>query len=265
MRRFIGVRVGQWSAPPISRTLRWSLPLKARYATAHWLRFPAVTTPDQLDLSMQPEGALSWKIGPSGPVGPDGYRLPSLIWCAVGLFRELDAARSAFEQTQRHMPFLAGVVESWHQLIEPFRHQGECNHLDRTTPCEIFEVAAATSPAGPMMVITTAGYRFGPDLKMERVIDFRRHVDQVDAWLQTVDGCLASRAFTPHTVGDDGYTFSVWRDEATMLNTAYRAGAHRTQLDRHKAEDIFDRSSFTRFRILDTNGAWNGANPILQS
>lgn len=133
------------------------------------------------------------------------------------------------------------------------------NYRHRDCPGALFEVADGALH-GPMMVITTAGYVFGPDLQIERVIDFRRHVDKVRDWMATVDGCLATRAFTPHTVGDDGYTFSVWRDEATMLNCAYRAGSHRTQLDRHKAENIFDRSSFTRFRILDHCGSWNGAD-----
>jgi hypothetical protein len=46
---------------------------------------------------------------------------------------------------------------------------------------------------------------------MARVIDFRVHVDKVHAWLQSVDGRVASQVFTPHTVGDDGVTMSLWR------------------------------------------------------
>jgi hypothetical protein len=41
---------------------------------------------------------------------------------------------------------------------------------------------------------------------MARVIDFRVHVDKVHAWLESVDGRVASQVFTPHTVGDDGVT-----------------------------------------------------------
>jgi hypothetical protein len=75
------------------------------------------------------------------------------------------------------------------------------------------------------------------------------------------EGCLASQVFTPHTVGDDGFTMSIWRDDASMLAAAYRPGGHRSQIDRHKAESVMDRSSFTRCRILDTCGQWNGRNP----
>jgi hypothetical protein len=237
---------------------------KARYATAHWLRFQDVTTPDQLLLSGKPPGALSWKIGPCGPVGPNGYRLPSNIWCAVGLFRELAVAKSAFDGKHLFIPFVSNATESWHQLLLPIRHHGECNHLDGECPGELFDVSS-TDPGGPVMVITTAGFRFGPELKMERVIEFRRNVDLIDNWIQQAEGCLASKPFTPHTLGDDGFTMSVWRDDGCMLNAAYRAGAHRTQIDRHKSENVFDRSSFTRFRILDACGRWNGKDPMASS
>jgi hypothetical protein len=88
------------------------LPEKARYATAHWLQFQDVTNPDQLDLSRKPEGAVSWKIGPSGPVGPDGYRLPGNIWCAVGLFAESAPARAALYETERYMPFVFRILDT---------------------------------------------------------------------------------------------------------------------------------------------------------
>lgn len=234
---------------------------KARYATAHLLRFPEVTMPDQLVLTGAPDGAFSWKIGPSGPVGADGYRLPSEIWCAVGLFRELEEAKAAMESKDGFMPFVSEVVESWHLLLLPIRHHGECNHLNRENPGELFETASE-DPGGIVAVITTAGFVRGPQLKVERLIEFRRNVDLVDEWLGRAEGCLASRPFTPHTLGDDGFTISVWRNDEAMLNASYRVGVHRTHVDRHKSTPAFDRSSFTRFRILDACGQWGGRDPM---
>lgn len=232
---------------------------KARYATAHWLRFQNVTTRDQLDLSGKPQGAMSWKVDSTCLVGPDGYRLPGDIWCAVGLFSDLATAREAFCQSEPHMPFVADTVECWHQLLTPIRHHGNCNHLDRDLPGDIFTVSS-TDPGGATMVITTAGYLPAP--KVERLIAFRRGVDEVDEWLRNVDGCLANRPFTPHTIGDDGVTFSVWRDDAAMLAAAYGTGVHREKMNAHKAVNAFDRSSFTRFRIVDSRGRWDGRNPL---
>jgi hypothetical protein len=157
------------------------------------------------------------------------------------------------------MPFVVNTVESWHQLLLPIRHQGQCNYLDRECPGELFAVSS-TDPGGAVMVITTAGYHPGP--RVERLIAFRRGVDEVNNWLQQVDGCLASRPITPHTFGDDGFTLSVWRDDASMLNATYRAGTHREKMDWHKSVNAFDRSSFTRFRIVDTCGQWDGRDPL---
>jgi hypothetical protein len=233
---------------------------KARYATAHRIRFPNITTPEMLQLSGSPADALSWKIGPSGPVGPDGYRLPADVWCAVGLYQKSDAAETALHSREHFMPFLADVIESWHAVLMPVAHKGECNHLDRDHPGRLFDVGRA-DPGGVCMVITTAGFVFGPELKIERVIDFRRNVDATNEWMAKADGCLVSQVFTPHTVGDDGFTMSIWRDDVSMLAAAYRAGFHRSQIDRHKAENVFDRSSFTRLRVVDSCGLWNGQNP----
>lgn len=237
---------------------------KARFATAHWLRFKEVTLPEQLDLSRDPENALSWKIGTSGPVGPDGLRLPSEIWCAVALYRGEVAARAAFENRLEFMPFIGDAVESWHQLLIPVKHYGTCNHLDRECPGEIFEVSSA-DPGGPLMVITTAGYVLAADVNMDRIVPFRQKVDHVNEWLSQMDGCLASRPFTPYKKGNDGCTLSVWRSDEAMLNAMYRGGAHRGYIDGHRAVNDFDRSSFTRFRLLDASGEWNGGNPMART
>lgn len=230
--------------------------IKARFATAHRLRFPKIAARETLDLTAAPTAALSWKIGPAGEVGPDGYRLPSDIWCAVGLFREEADARAALQATEQFLPFLPGVSESWHALLLPVMHRGECNHLNREQPGTIFE-SSDDDPGGHCMVITTAGFIFGPGLDINRVIDFRRNVDVANTWMGQADGCLANQVFTPHVVGEDGITMSIWRDDASMLAAAYRPGEHRSQLDRHKVENLFDRSSFTRFRILESFGTWD--------
>lgn len=236
------------------------MPEKARYLTAHRMRFPDIWTPDPARLTGRPDGALSWKIGPSGPVGPNGYRLPADRWGAVGLYPDLATAQAALASTSQFMPFLDDAVESWHGLLQPFMHRGECNHLDRDQPGTIFDVDPAQTD-GLCAVMTTAGFVLGPDLNMDRVIDFRRNVDIANDWIAQADGCLANQTFTPHTYGDDGVTISLWRDDASMLAAAYHPGVHRALIDRHKAEPMLDRSSFTRCRILASHGQWNGRNP----
>src|ERR1019366_531394 len=167
---------------------------------------------------------------------PNGYRLPSNIWCGVALFGDLSAAEEALETKEHYLPYLADAVESWHALLLPIAHRGECNHIERSNP--------------------------GPELDLARVIDFRVHVDRVHDWLKTVEGRGASQVFTPYTVGDDGVTMSVWRSDTVMIGSMYRPGTHRTQIDRYKSEKTADRTSFTRFRVLRTSGRWGGTDPM---
>jgi hypothetical protein len=204
---------------------------------------------------------MSWKIGPGGQVGPDGRRLPSDTRSAVGLFAGLAEAELAFRNKEAFMPFLAGAEESWHFLLRPFRHHGECNHIQRETPGELFEVSKEGC-GGPLVVFTTAGYKLGFEANMDRVVAFRHKVDHVGAWMKELEGCLLSRGFTPHTVGYDGFTVSVWRSDEDMLCASYRAGTHRNYIDGHKASSDFDRSSFTRFAFASLTPAGNGTGEI---
>lgn len=233
----------------------------ARFATVHWVRYPAITTLEQLSLTAIPRQCLSWKFGPDGPVGPNGYRLPSETWCGVALFADAAAAETAFDGRDHHVPSLSNTLENWHALLRPVAHRGECNHLERDKPGLIFDVGGE-DPGGALLVMTTAGFNIGPDLDFTRVVDFRLNVDKVHASLQSVAGRVASQVFTPHTVGDDGVTMTFWRSDEDMISTMYRPGVHRTQMDRYKHEKTADRTSFTRFRVLRTAGTWGGSDPM---
>jgi len=232
-----------------------------RWATLHWLRFAEIRTPETLELSMQPAGAASWKIGSDGPIGPDGMRLPSEVWCALGLYPDRIHAEAALAEPGRFMPFLGDTTEAWHALLLPLVHRGECNHLDRETPGLMLHPHEG-DPGGPLIVLTTAGFILGPDLDINRVIDFRRNVDQVREAVSAAEGNLARQVFTPHTRGDDGVTMTVWRDDASMSAFAYRPGEHRERIERYKREQTCDRTSFTRLRPVRTSGNWEGRDPV---
>lgn len=232
-----------------------------RWATLHWLRFADVRTADTLDLSLRPEGAASWKIGPDGGVAPDGSRLPSEVWCAVGLYPHRAHAEAAVAEPTAVLPFLSETLEAWHALLLPVAHRGECNHLARDNPGLMLE-PHGEDPGGPLVVITTAGFVIGPQLDMARVVDFRSNVDQVRTTAAAADGNVARQVFAPHTPGDDGVTMTVWRNDAAMSAFAYRPGEHRDRIDRYKREQTCDRTSFTRLRAVRTSGTWEGRDPV---
>ena len=106
---------------------------------------------------------------------------------------------------------MAHTLEAWHALLLPFAHRGECNHLNRSNPGKVFETERS-DPGGPLLVLTTAGFNVAPDMDMERVMNFRRNVDCVRAWMRDAEGLMAAYNFVPHTRGDDGVTMSLWRE-----------------------------------------------------
>jgi len=232
-----------------------------RWATLHWLRFPEIRTPATLDLSTRPVGARSWKIGADGGATPDGSRMPSEVWCAVGLYPKRADAEAALDDPGAFLPFLGETTEAWHALLLPVAHRGECNHLDRDCPGPVLQ-PHADDPGGPLVVMTTAGFILGPQLDMARVVDFRRNVDRVRATVAAAAGNVARQVFAPHTPGDDGMTMTVWRNDAAMSAFAYRPGEHRSQVDRYKREQTCDRTSFTRLRPVRTSGSWEGCCPV---
>jgi hypothetical protein len=204
---------------------------------------------------------LSWKIGSCGPTGEDGVRLPSTVWCALGLFEHEADARRAFEHPQQFLPFLPQAVEAWHGLLLPVGNRGQSNLLNPFEPGPLFTVSKA-DPGGECLVMTTAGFILGLDEDRERIRSFRKSVDETNQWIQKAKGLLASLVFAPHTPGDDGITLSLWQTDAAMFEAAYQPGAHRKQVDKQKANFLCDRTSFSRFRVFASTGLWDGKNPL---
>lgn len=234
---------------------------KARFATVHWMRFASVMTPEHFPVVERPGACIGWKIGWDGPLGGDGMRLPSEVWCAVALFADAESGRSALSSLDKFLPFASQAVECWHALLLPVTHRGACNHLDRDDPGLIFE-PARSDPGGPVLVMTTAGFDLGPTFDLARVVDFRQNVDRVRQWMGAAPGFVVAQVLTPQTRGDDGVTMSLWSDDSTMASVMYGPGAHRTQLDRYRKEKTADRTSFTRLRVLETSGTWHGVDPL---
>ena len=67
-----------------------------------------------------------------------------------------------------------------------------------------------------------------------------------------------------HHGGRHAFSAHVANGDQQAVFPKRRAGMHRNYIDGHKASSDFDRSSFTRFRILGSSGKWNGIEPLVQ-
>lgn len=76
-------------------------------------------------------------------------------------------------------------AEVWSGILEPFRHHGAANYLDRADPGHLFEsMMPADLADGPVVALTTSGWNVGERLDMNRVREFGA-------------GVLAVRALSP--------------------------------------------------------------------
>ena len=140
------------------------------------------------------------------------------------------------------------------------RSHGTCNWVDGGH----FHVDGERSD-GPIAIMTSAGWDFGPEFEIERPLDFGVSVKEVRAamWSAPLDGMTSHQAFVfPGVITHDGITFTTWRDEAAAIAFAYRPGTHKTAMDRHRALETADRLSFTRLRPIATHGTWFGVDPL---
>ena len=65
--------------------------------------------------------------------------------------------------------------------------------------------------------------------------------------------------------GTDGFTLTMWDDDSALRPPVYETGEHRTRMEDYHRNGTADRSSFTRLRVLESSGAWNGGGLVDRS
>ena len=180
----------------------------------------------------------------------------------LGLHADVDSARALVDDQATCGPWLADAIETWSGVLQPFRHYGEANHLDRANPGALFDAMLPSEGAdSPVVAMTTVGWN-RDGLDMNRVREFGAGVIAVRMSMTGVPGLHTQHSFFfPGVLEVDPITVTFWRDEASIRGFAYGQGSHRRQLDRHRAETLADRTSFTRFRVLHSAGTWHGHDP----
>lgn len=206
-----------------------------------------------------PDGVLYWRFYPDSSLGESGMRTNnSAIWGGFAIHPSRDAAEAFLVDGDAAFPFADDIAESWRALAIPIRHYGTVNWRDEVLTDTTLR-AAQEDPGGPLVVLTSAGYNNPGPSELPRISKFLQQVEAVRAEYSARPENIRVAVFSGAGVdGHDGITMTIWRDLPAMMGTAYKAGAHRGYMDGHKAHPAFDRSSFTRLRVLDSSGSWDG-------
>lgn len=181
------------------------------------------------------------------------------VCCTVGLFKNEMSADSVLDTPEKFIQLKEAPVETMHLKLSPYLHRGEINWLNKDEPGEIFQASPEQDHSAPIVVMTSAAFHDLANTAPERIAEFVKNTAQVREEMNGVDGVMFRALFSlDDQFVDDGITISAWRDQRAMLKFAYNPSAHKSRLDRHLNEPIFDRSSFTRLTIDRALGTWDG-------
>jgi hypothetical protein len=234
---------------------------KAAIASIQLARFEGLHEPGPVPAG-RPEGTLFCNVASdTRAAGTEPASQRAFAFLILGLHEDTASAQRFLAD---RMAWLDDAQEVWSGILEPFRHHGAANYLDRAHPGPLFaSMTSGDSADGGVVALTTSGWDVGKDLDMNRVRDFGTGVLAVRASMTGVAGLRSQQSFFFVGVLEyDPITVTFWRDEASIRAFAYGQGSHRRQLDRHRTERLADRTSFTRFRVLSSAGSWYGEDPV---
>ena len=233
----------------------------ANYLSVHLARFDEVRhLPDHSD--NPPAGSpSSWLIG--ADEGRHGSEFASQLaseFIAVGVHADEASARAC---ASADVDAFADATEVWSVALQPTKSHGSCTWIGDGNHFAVDRSIRSTD--GVVITLTTAGWELGPEFDVQRAMSFGDGVERVRTWIhdEPIDGLLVSGIFVfPGLLVHDGPTFSIWRDDAAMKNFAYRAGAHKTEMDAFRLDETADRTSWTRLRAIESHGTWSGVDPL---
>jgi hypothetical protein len=233
---------------------------KAAIASIQLARFDRLREPGPIPEAPPPGTLFANVAADTRAAGTEPASQQAFTFLILGLHEDL---RSAQRFLADRAPWLDDAGEVWSGILELFRHHGAANYLDPAHAGLLFEsMMPADLGDGPVVALTTSGWSVGEGLDMNRVREFGAGVLAVRASMTGVPGLRSQQSFFfPGVLAYDPITVTFWRDEASIRAFAYGQGSHRRQLDRHRAEALADRTSFTRFHVLSSSGTWYGEDP----
>jgi hypothetical protein len=216
---------------------------------------PAHTSPDTLFRSI----GADTRAAAMEPGSQQAFRFVTLALHATEA-----SAHQSVDRLYTDVPWFEEATEVWAAVLKPFRHLGECNYLDQTTPGPLFPTSESQpSPSEPIAIMTTSGWTVSESLDMNRVREFGNGVLGVRASMSGIAGLHSQQSFFfPGVLTYDPLTITLWRDAAAARAFAYGPGVHKAQMLRQRAQNLADRTSFTRCHIVRGEGTWHGRDPL---
>lgn len=249
---------------------------KACFATLQLARFDALRSVPPLGVEGRTGLLYGNVVTDPRAAGVELGSPQAYTFAVLGLHADADSAHHFLDDAHTLVPWQAEAREVWRAVLQPYRHRGEVNWLDRQSPGAVFEpLAPEPGPNTPFVAITSVGWIL-KDLDLSRVTRFGMGVSGVRVSMTSTDGLHAQHSFFASGAPDgdpeapaarrclewDPLTVSFWRDHASVTAFAYGPGVHKDQMARMREENLSDRTSFSRFQVLRQEGTWHGRDPM---
>ena len=149
-----------------------------QWITLHRLRFPSPISALKRKFEA-PALPNCWRFLPSQHLGDDGFpTFQSDTWFGLGIYDRREDAQTMFAATREYLPVLAETEEDWHAVLVPFTHRGQVNWRGTVEDGTAIRVSS-DPPAGPLAVITTAGYNARTPEQRPRIVRFVKGIQDV--------------------------------------------------------------------------------------
>ena len=190
----------------------------------------------------------------------DGTIAPEAnVFCHLALCDDKRTCDEATKELIHEAKQIDGLSESIQLSLRPFMHRGTINWLDPVNPGPIFEAHKKPPIMGPIVSMTSGGFRGSLETQMERIGHTITNTVMVGEDVLKADGLRFRQIFSLCGNFGDPITFTVWETGNDIAKFAYQPGEH---LDRTKPQKdsnfYFDRTSFTRFTVDRAEGEWEG-------
>lgn len=238
----------------------------ASHVSLHLARFDAIRAAGAFDVRDRQGVLFCGVAADTRAAGTEPASQQAFAFAMLGLHGDAASAQRLFEDWRSVAPWMTEAREVWSAVLQPFRHKGEANYLNRMQPGSLFDpvaLLAAPSLDTPFVSITTSGWHVSPELDMNRVREFSTGVLAVRASMTAMPGLHSQQSFFfPRGLEYDPATITIWKNQTALTEFAYGPGVHRLQMERQQERNLADRTSFSRYTVISKQGTWYGSCPL---
>jgi hypothetical protein len=239
---------------------------RASCLSLHLVRFDSIRTAGGVETGNLPGVLFCGVAADTQAAGTEPDSQQAFVFAVLGLHATAHSAHRLLENREAFAPWMREAREVWGAILQPYRHKGEANYLDRERPGLLFSrdaLATPPPPEAPFVSVTTSGWNATPELDMTRVREFYTGLLAIRSSMTAMPGLHSQQSFFfPRTIEFDPVSVAIWRDLSAMNEFAYGPGVHRLQTQLQQERRMADRTSFTRCVVFRNEGTWYGSNPL---